>query len=156
MIYLTLFATLVILALLAWAAVELKHSPRARQALWFVVPIVIAMPFGFYAYGVSLMGKATEISMPNEFELLYSYSDDRLRTVFALVIAKEEREPRLYAIKENYEKNKGKFGQQQGKLARGMPIQGKKAEKGNPGGYAPGDFVFYVLPPTGNRIKEGG
>lgn len=149
---LTLILTLIIMAAAAWLLVDLKRSQVARRWLWFVVPALMALPIGFYVYGMSLMGLATDRPLPQRYEILDVSIIDKTKTVYVLVMEDGEVEPRLHAIRRHYKKRKEQFGEQQSRINRGMRVTAEAiGEQG--GDDEGGEYRFYALPPARENPK---
>ncbi len=145
MTILTILGGLLVTILGLWAIIA-AHRTKSRTAALLVVaiPMMLAVPFGLYHYGTSLLGYAV-VEEPQEFALLHAYADDKRRVIVALVRLKGHDAPRLYEVTGNYDENRKSFGAASGRAAKGVPVGGRKRI----GLKNDGSFEFYVLPAAG-------
>lgn len=142
MITLTIIATLAVLAPLTWLLVETSR----RKLLLLAIPALLAAPIGFYAYGTTLLGYAVHDALPEEWTLVHAAVEGD--TVYVL-LREPGREPRLHVIHGATQEQRKAAGQAQAAAGKGVPVRGRRGSSENEG-----DFVFYVLPPSGGA-KEG-
>lgn len=142
MITLTIIATLAVLAPLTWLLVETSR----RRLLLLAIPLLLAAPIGFYAYGTTLLGYAATASLPAEWALVHASVEGD--AVYVL-LREPGREPRLHVIHGATQEQRRKAGQAQAAVGKGLPVRGRRGST-----ESDGDFVFYVLPPAG-AAKEG-
>ena len=135
MLTLTVAATLAVLAPLAWLLIE---STRRRWLVW-AVPILVALPLGFYSYGTTLLGYAVAGLPSGEVEVIYAAADEANRQVHVLIATPTG--PRLHSGPLTEESRK-QAGAAQAALEKGLPVKGRAGGDSNDG-----EFVFYVLPP---------
>ncbi|OIN06102.1 hypothetical protein BFS86_19550 [Shewanella algae] len=161
MITLTILSGVLTSSLALWLLV-LRVDPRYRLYLAVFIPLAFAWPFAVYQYGGSLLGYSIAARIPADFRLVFAYADDKIHTVYALIVEPGASVPRLYAITDNYEQNKKQFAQAQAAKGRGIPVSGTPKKGAKPGKAKvagvgdDGDFIFYQLPPTGVPDKDAG
>jgi len=146
MIALTILAGLLVAVVGAWLLVETHRAGRTTRWLTLVIPTLFAWPLAIQFYGSSLLGYATAEPLSQDFTLLHAYADEAHRTVYALVQAKGESDPRLYVITKNYEEARKAFAAAQTAVAKGLPVAGRQLRNGLSDD---GTFVFYQLPRAG-------
>lgn len=108
MITLTILSGVLTSSLALWLLV-LRVDPRYRLYLAVFIPLAFAWPFAVYQYGGSLLGYSIAARIPADFRLVFAYADDKIHTVYALIVEPGASVPRLYAITDNYEQNKKQF-----------------------------------------------
>lgn len=145
MIGLTLLAGIPVAVLGLWLLAETVRSGRSRWWLALALPVLLAWPIGTYAYGSRLLGYATPDELAGEFALIHAFADEQQQAVYALVRVGTA-EPRLFKITSGYEKARKAFAAAQVQVGKGVPIAGKMRRAGIAD---EGDFVLYVLPPSG-------
>jgi len=138
MIALTILAGLLVALVGSWLLVETHRAGRTTHWLTLVIPTLFAWPLAIQIYGSSPLSE--------DFTLLHAYADEAHRTVYALVQAKGESDPRLYVITRNYEDARKAFAAAQIAVAKGLPVAGRQLRNGL---NDEGSFVFYQLPRTG-------
>ncbi|WP_089177227.1 hypothetical protein [Bosea sp. AS-1] len=134
MLALTVAATLAVLAPLAWLLVETSR----RRWLFVAVPVLVALPLAFYAYGSSLLGYAVQTAPAGEFDVVHASVDQDN----VLLLVRTPTGTRLHTIPAT-EKARKAAGEAQANLEKGLPVRGRGGSDNNDG-----ELVFYVLPPT--------
>lgn len=137
MITLTIAATLAVLAPLAWLLVETSR----RRWLVFAIPLLVALPLAFFAYGQSLLGYAVAQQLPKEFQLVHASVDEASRRVHLLVSTPDG--VRFYALPATEQARK-QASAAQAALDKGMAVAGKGGQGADNN---EGEFVLYELPP---------
>ena len=134
MLALTVAATLAVLAPLAWLLVETSR----RKWLAFAIPALVALPLAFYAYGSSLLGYAVADSPKGEFDVVHaSVEGEQVQLLISTPAG-----TRFHVLPATEQARKA-AGEAQANLEKGLPVRGRAGGDDNPG-----DFVFYVLPPS--------
>lgn len=85
MITLTILSGVLTSSLALWLLV-LRVDPRYRLYLAVFIPLAFAWPFAVYQYGGSLLGYSIAARIPADFRLVFAYADDKIHTVYALIV----------------------------------------------------------------------
>lgn len=147
---LTIATGLPVAVLGLWLLAETVRSGRSRWWLALALPVLLAWPVGTYVYGSRLLGYATPDEIRGEFALIHAFADEQQHAVYALVRINGG-EPRLYKITSGYERARKTFAAAQVQVGKGVPMTGKMRRAGIADD---GEFVFYVLPPSGLPDKN--
>lgn len=152
MLHLALISGLVVVTIGALLVTEALRDGRRRLLLALAIPVLMAWPFAIYGLGNRLLGYAADSALPDAFVLVHAYADDQEKLVYALVRTAGEKEPRLYKVSGNFDKNRKAFAKAQVDLNSGKPMSGRHAAENGDDGV--GTYVFYVTPPANLPPKD--